>query len=191
MWDVIRQRHAMLHEQSLAPLCTRWHADALRLCPTPTMNSIAWNLWHLLRIEDITLSRFVANIPQVHIRDDWQTRLGISVGHMGTAMTHDQVVELSQTIDIAALAGYQQAVYAQNAEILKQIEQLDGTHIWPEAHMRAVVAGEAVCVPAIVDGVVKYWGALNIGRFVVDYTQVHPNLHLGEIGVIAGFQGLQ
>jgi hypothetical protein len=186
MFDMIRQRHALLHEQSLAPLFTRWDAAVLRQCPTPQMNSIVWNIWHLLRIEDITLSRFVANVPQVHTHDGWQAKLGISVGHMGTAMTHAEVVELSDQIDLSALAAYQQAVYAQSAQILKTTEELDLQQVWPESHMHAVVAGEAVCLPAIVDGVARYWGALNVGRFVLDYTQVHPNLHLGEIGVIAG-----
>lgn len=186
MFDFVVARHAMLHEQSLAPLFTKLTEAQLRRQPTATMNSVAWNIWHLLRIEDITLNRFVANRPQVHTSGDWQQRMGIPFGHMGTAMSLEDVATLSQQMNLHELANYQQAVYAQSAENLASLDHQTLNHQWDAAHMRAVVAGEAVCIPAITEGVINYWGALSIGRFVLDYTQVHPNMHVGEIGVITG-----
>jgi hypothetical protein len=112
--------------------------------------------------------------------------MGIPFGHMGTAMSLEDVATLSQQINLQELANYQQAVYAQSAANLAALDQQMLNHQWDAAHMRSVVAGEAVCIPAITEGVITYWGALSIGRFVLDYTQVHPNMHVGEIGVITG-----
>lgn len=186
MFDFVVARHRVLHEQSLASLFTKLTEEQLRRQPTATMNSVAWNIWHLLRIEDITLNRFVANRPQVHTSGNWQARLDIPFGHMGTAMSIEDVTALSQQINLNELANYQQAIYAQSVENLAAVDHQRLNHQWDEAHMRAVVAGESVCLPAITEGVIKYWGALSIGRFILDYTQVHPNMHMGEIGVITG-----
>lgn len=187
MITYIRERHLMLHEQTLTKVLAN-PAEKLRLRPQPGLNSIVWNIWHLLRIEDITLSRFVGNIPQVHSAQ-WQQQMRIAYGDMGTAMSSGDVDVLSQTIDIPGLIGYQKAVCAQTQAILADLDMSRLSHRWDAAHMRAVVAGEAVCIPAITEGVISYWGALSVGRFVVDYTQVHPNMHVGELQVIAGLVG--
>jgi hypothetical protein len=41
MFDFVVARHAMLHEQSLAPLFTKLTEEQLRRQPTATMNSVA------------------------------------------------------------------------------------------------------------------------------------------------------
>jgi hypothetical protein len=187
--EFIKVRHQMLHGETL-PKLFGLPDSALRSRPSVGVNSIAWNIWHLLRIEDITLSRFVANVPQVHTAGSWQSKMGIAYRHMGTAMPYADVEVLSDTIDLAALRGYQQAVAAQSAQTLAGLDLGRLHHQWDAAHMRAVIAGEAVCIPAITEGVISYWGALNVGRFVLDYTQVHPQSHMGEVGVIAGLLGV-
>ncbi len=190
MIEFIKIRHQMLHGDAL-PKLLAMPESTLRSRPQAGVNSIAWNVWHLLRIEDITLSRFVGNVPQSHTTGNWQAKMGIAYGHMGTAMPDADVDVLSKTIDIAGLQGYQNAVAAQSTQILANLDTSRLQHQWDAAHMRAVVAGEAVCIPAITEGVISYWGALNVGRFVVDYTQVHPQNHIGEIGVIAGLLGVK
>ncbi|MFM2032807.1 MAG: hypothetical protein RLZZ297_1572 [Chloroflexota bacterium] len=189
MHQILCERHAMLHDQVL-PKYLKNDADKLRARPHG-LNSIAWNIWHLLRIEDITLSRFVGNIPQVHTSGGWQQRMGLAYGDMGTAMASADVDILSQTIDLAGLAGYQAAVGAQSKQILAAFDVSRAQQKWDTAHMRAVIAGEAVCLPAITEGVISYWGGLTMGRFVVDYTQVHPNTHIGEMQVIGNLVGAQ
>ena len=37
----------------------------MRVRPHPQLNSIAWNLWHLTRVEDTAVNCFVADLPQV------------------------------------------------------------------------------------------------------------------------------
>ena len=86
MIDAIKRNHANLHQRTLPNLFAKLSDAQMRTQPHPGTNSIAWNIWHLLRIEDITLNRFVALTPQVYTSGDWQTRLGIPYGDMGTAM---------------------------------------------------------------------------------------------------------
>jgi len=189
MMDAIKRNHANLHQRTLPNLFAKLSDAQMRTQPHPGTNSIAWNIWHLLRIEDITLNRFVALTPQVYTSGDWQMRLGIPYGDMGTAMTSDDVTTLSQHINLAELANYATAVGAQSTQTLQGFDMALIGQKRSEEHMRAVIAGEQVCVPAIVEGVVKYWGNLTIEQYVVDYCVLHPSLHVGEIGVLAGLQG--
>ncbi len=189
MLDAITRNHANLHQRTLPNLFAKLSDAQLRARPRPETNSIAWNIWHLLRIEDITLNRFVALTPQLYTSAGWQERLGIAYGDMGTAMAIGDVDALSQTINLSELANYATAVGAQSTLTLQGFDMALVGQKRPEAHMRAVIAGEKVCAPAIVEGVIKYWGNLTIEQYVVDYCVLHPSLHVGEIGVLAGLQG--
>ena len=82
------------------------------------------------------------------------------------------------------------AVAAQGTSSLNAFDASRTGQRWDEAHMRAVIIGESVCIPAIAEGVVGYWGNLTVDQFVVNYTTLHPSLHVGEIGVLAGLQGV-
>jgi hypothetical protein len=190
MIDSIKRNHAHLHGNTIPRFFEKLSEAQLRARPTATCNSIAWNIWHLLRIEDITLSRFVANVPQVHAQSDWTQRLAIPYGDMGTAMPIADVEVLSHHINLAELKNYAAAVAAQGTSSLAAFDASRTGQHWDEAHMRAVVIGESVCIPAIAEGVVSYWGNLTIDQFVVNYTTLHPSLHVGEIGVLAGLQGV-
>ena len=190
MIDAIKRNHAQLHGTTIPRFFAKLNESQLRTRPTATTNSIVWNIWHLLRIEDITLSRFVANVPQVHAQSDWTQRLAIPYGDMGTAMASADVDVLSQHINLAELQQYAAAVAAQGTTSLNAFDTARTGQRWDEAHMRAVVIGESVCIPAIAEGVVSYWGNLTVDQFVVNYTTLHPSLHVGEIGVLAGLQGV-
>lgn len=190
MIDAIKRNHAHLHSATIPQFFAKLSEAQLRNRPTATCNSIAWNIWHLLRIEDITLSRFVANVPQVHAQSDWTQRLAIPYGDMGAAMVLADVEVLSQHINLAELQLYAAAVAVQGTATLNAFDASRTGQRWDEAHMQAVVVGESVCIPAIAARVVKYWGNLTVDQFVVNYTTLHPSLHVGEIGVLAGLQGI-
>ena len=93
MLDAIKRNHANLHQRTLPNLFAKLSDAQLRARPRPETNSIAWNIWHLLRIEDITLNRFVALTPQLYTSGGWQERLGIAYGDMGTAGIWEQLSE--------------------------------------------------------------------------------------------------
>lgn len=190
MIDAIKRNHAHLHGSTIPRYFEKLSEAQLRNRPTARCNSIVWNIWHLLRIEDITLSRFVANVPQVHSQSNWTQRLAIPYGDMGSAMVLADVEVLSQHINLAELQQYAAAVAAQGTASLNAFDASRTGQRWDEAHMRAVVIGESVCIPAIAEGVVGYWGNLTVDQFVVNYTTLHPSLHVGEIGVLAGLQAV-
>jgi DinB superfamily len=72
--------------------------------------SIAWHIWHMTRIEDVTANTLLRGTPEVLDRADWLARLGVEVRHVGTGDTDDEVRGFSEQVDIPALLAYRDAV---------------------------------------------------------------------------------
>ena len=82
----------------------------IRRPPCPGVNTLTWLVWHMARVEDIGINRFVTDGEQVFDGGDWSARLGVSRRDLGTGMTPDEVLELSARIDVPALHAYWDAV---------------------------------------------------------------------------------
>jgi hypothetical protein len=76
------------------------------------VNSLAWLVWHMARVEDAGVNRLVFEEPQV--LDDpgarWTERMNIPWRHHGTTMTEAEVDELTARADVPALWAYYSAV---------------------------------------------------------------------------------
>ena len=71
--------------------------------------TIAWALWHIARLEDLTMNLLVSGGEQVWNRE-WARCLGTAVADTGNAMSDDQIMELSKALRPAELLQYRSAV---------------------------------------------------------------------------------
>ena len=114
--ELFLRQHAMVHdaETSLAGLPSFadevwWGASetTIRCLPPKFEHSIAWLIWHIARIEDMTMNVLMAGKSQIFYQGDWLTKLKIKIRHTGNVvMDTDDVTALSNTIDIGALKAY-------------------------------------------------------------------------------------
>ena len=74
------------------------------------MNSIAWLVWHLTRVQDAAVSRFVGDRPQVLDEGRWNQAMRLDRRDVGSGMTGEEVDALSAAVDMTALRGYHRAV---------------------------------------------------------------------------------
>jgi len=89
--QLFRQRYDVLYEFWLGGIWKGVPEDLMRLRPHPRVNSIAWNLWHLTRVEDAGLNRFVVDRSQVLDDGQWRQRLNVPWRHHGSGMTFAEV----------------------------------------------------------------------------------------------------
>src|SRR5512145_1628898 len=90
--------------QRYDPLCDFWLAGIWEQVPPslmierphPRVNSIAWILWHVYRVEDAGINRFIAGRPQVLDEGNWMERMNVPYRHNGGEMTLAEVDELSR-----------------------------------------------------------------------------------------------
>jgi hypothetical protein len=123
-------QHAMLHSAAMSEsgiwsfedeVLAGLPDDQLRHQPAQGMNSIAWLLWHIARIEDVTMNLLVANRSQVLNEDHWLDRLHITRGDVGTSMSDAEVSSISEKVDIPSLRSYRMAVGRRTREIVRAL----------------------------------------------------------------------
>jgi hypothetical protein len=95
--------------------------DAIRRTPRKNKFSIAMNLWHITRIEDITISDLIAGKKQIFETGKWQKKLNATIIDTGNAMTEKGVAEFSEKINIKQLKKYRDAVGKNTRSIIKKV----------------------------------------------------------------------
>lgn len=178
------QRYDVLYEFWLAGIWEMVPDAKKRQRPHPQVNSIAWNLWHLIRVEDAGLNRFVADRPQVLDQDAWLPKLNVPWRHLGSGMNFAEVDDLNQRIDLGALHEYGRAVQVRTRDIVTHIDEVDLDAKLQRDRVRAIVIDEGLAhseATALVD---TYTGWTK-GKCLMNFGLTHPYQHVGEMGVIA------
>ena len=82
--DLFLRQHAMVHDAEMSKLGLYSFADEvwqgedeviLRCVPPKFEHSIIWLIWHIARIEDMTMNALMAGRPQIFFQDDWLKKL--------------------------------------------------------------------------------------------------------------------
>ena len=183
------QRYLVLYDFWIGGFWEVVAEDLMRQRPHPAVNSIAWNLWHLTRVEDAGLNRFVVDRPQVLDEGAWMARMNLPWRHQGGEMTFTEVDELDERIHLPALREYSQAVQARTLEIVSQIRQEDLDETLQEDHVRRVVADEGLA-HSQAEGFIQNYTGWTKGKCLLNLGLTHPYQHVGEMGVIASLLGI-
>ena len=126
--------HAMVHssEMSLMKKVTfedelwgRLDEKTFRSMPSSKDATIAWNLWHITRIEDITMNLLVESQIQVINTEKWLEKMNARVMDTGNSMTDEEIIDLSSRIDMQELRNYRIAVGRKTCEIISGFEPSD------------------------------------------------------------------
>ena len=93
---------------SLREELSRGAFDAM---PYPKANgyhckNIAYSLWHIFRIEDITANTLIADREQVFFTGDYQRRINSPIITTGNELSGDEIAGFTKVLDIGALYEY-------------------------------------------------------------------------------------
>jgi len=150
----------------------------MRKMPDRMDHSIAWIIWHLARIEDVTMNILVAGTEQLFSRDDWKYKLEISALHTGNAMPKSEITDLSKIINIDNLRNYRVAVGRQTEKIAKQLDPGElGQKVSP-SRLDLLVQEGAVVKEA--KGLIDYWSKRTVAGLLLMPPTRHCFIHLNE-----------
>lgn len=184
------QRYDALYNFWLAGIWTDVPPELMRQRPHPRVNSIAWNLWHITRVEDAGINRFVVDRPQVLDEGQWMQRMNIPLRHHGTEMTFAEVDELNQKIDLHVLHEYSAAVQARTRDIISTLAPSDLDATMEENRLRQIMVNEGLA-HSNAEGFIKNYLGWSKGKCLMNFGMTHPYQHVGEIGVIASLLGVE
>jgi hypothetical protein len=180
-------QHAMLHSAKMAQTELWSYEDEvlddmvceqIRRIPQNCEHTVAWCVWHIARIEDVTMNLLVAGSPQLLHQDNWLKRMNVTVSDTGNTMCKKSVANLSKMVDIEALRAYRIAVGRRTREIVVQLtpdelkQKIDPFRLQKVRQKRAVV-DEA-------SGIIDYWGKRTIAGLLLMPATRHNLVHLNE-----------
>jgi hypothetical protein len=143
-----------------------------------TKNSIAWHLWHIARIEDMTMNILVANSQQVLYSDSWLQKMNIRFSHSGNNMSVDDIAELSSSIDIGALLEYRIAVGKQTRRVISSLQSGEFKEKVQTSRIKRLFDENAILQEA--SGIAEYWSNKTIAGLVLMPATRHNFLHLNK-----------
>jgi hypothetical protein len=156
-------------------------AEARRI-PAKGEHSIAWIFWHITRIEDTTMNLLVAGSSQVFNLEPWKERLKVAVEDSGNSMSPGEILQLSESLDLAKLREYRRRVGRRTREIVRGLTAEDfGRKVDAVRLQRVMDEG------ALVEGsrpILEYWGGRTIAGLLLMPPTRHSFIHLNEAALI-------
>jgi hypothetical protein len=181
--------HVMVHTSEMSGINTITFEDQLwdclaettfRVMPTAKDATIAWNLWHLTRIEDITMNLLVAGEPQVFNTGNWLEKLNVTVRDTGNAMTDAEIMDLSSKINMAGLRNYRIAVGRKTREIISKLQPADLKRKMAPANLQLIFDEGAVLPVEGSSWLVDFWGRKNVAGILLMPITRHQMVHIND-----------
>ena len=185
--ELFVDQHARMHAAGMSgaglwsfedEVLERVSEKQMRLIPRNGQHSIAWVVWHMTRIEDVTMNLLVAASPQVLCAEDWPGRMKVRLRDTGNRMSPAGVAELSACMDMQALRDYRLAVGRRTREIAKQLSPQDlKRKVEPTRLQQISLEGAAV---AAAQDLLDYWGGLTLAGLLLMPPTRHNFIHWNE-----------
>ncbi len=180
----------MVHTSEMSGINTVTFEDELwdeleektfRCMPTSKDVTIAWDLWHLTRIEDITMNILLANQAQVLNSGNWLEKLDVGVVDTGNAMTDQEIIDFSSKISMQELRNYRIAVGRKSRELIFELK--------PEDIKRRM--NNPMCLQRILDEgavlekegskwLVDFWSRKNVAGILLMPITRHQMVHMND-----------
>ena len=98
--------------------------EEYKIMPTSKDETMAWTLWHLARIEDLTMNFLVSEKEQI-FNQEWKKELNTPIDDTGNTLTDDEIMNLSRVLNVSALIAYRNAVGKRTQDIVKSLSAID------------------------------------------------------------------
>lgn len=185
--ELFLSQHALVHARRMANSALwsfedeAWEEtdeEMVRQIPRGEEHSMVWTLWHLARIEDVTMNLLVAGSPQLLHRDGWLERLKVKACDTGNATDTAGVVEISATLDVAVLRDYRVAVGRRTRAIVQGLTpHALQKKVAPDRIQRITEEGAVV---AAAQEVIDYWSKRTVAGLLLMPPTRHNFIHLNE-----------
>lgn len=137
----------------------------LRWQPSPNANHALWLAWHIARVEDSWVNRYLAGGEQLWQSEGWSERLGIPGEAGGSGYTAEEVAAFPD-VAIAEVTAYHDAV---RASVLPVIDALSESDLEKSYENRR---GQRTAAPTV--------------AWVLAHIAIEEAQHVGQIAYIRG-----
>lgn len=152
------------------------HQNEHTVMPSPEDATIAWNFWHISRIEDMVVSRLIDHKDELF--EVWQEKLHTTFKDTGNAMTDEEIMRLSSQIDYFQLMEYRNAVGKQTLTMLESLTFEDLSNKVRKADIEKLVETGSVSTHPDAIWLLDFWGKKDVLGLLLMPVLRHPFVHL-------------
>lgn len=150
-----------------------------RTMPTVKDDTVAWDIWHITRIEDLTSNFLIADRNQV-LNEQWLKRLNTKVRDTGNAMSDPEIIDFSKKIDKEALYEYRNTVGLRTKEIIEGLKPEDMKKKVSQEGLEKVAAAGGVTQHPDSIWLLDFWGKKNVAGIIQMPITRHQIVHLND-----------
>lgn len=189
--DLIREKflkhHTHLHSSKISnnsdwsyedEILNGLSEEKIRFIPQKSNHSIAWCIWHIARIEDITMSILVNNDKQVFNKNNFFEKLNTRFKSTGNGMLNEEVAEFSETVNIDELINYRITVGTQTQKTVKKLSIEKLKEKVKKDRIERLFREEALADNA--KNIGDYWSKKDIAGLLLMPATRHNIMHLNE-----------
>ena len=147
------------------------------IMPTSKDETIAWVLWHIARIEDLTMNLLVARHQQV-LDDRWLDRLNIKVKDTGNAMSDEEIMRLSSEVQIDELISYRNEVARKTRETIGKLKPEDMRRRMEQKDLERILDEGGLTTDDDSVWLLDFWGRKDVAGLLLMPPTRHVMLHL-------------
>jgi hypothetical protein len=188
MKELLLQMHALLHCREVYEGTEPTYMDelwedlgdtAFRTMPTIKDDTIAWNIWHITRIEDLTANYLIAGCEQV-LEETWLRKLNTRVTDTGNAMTDEEIISFSNEVDKDALYQYRNEVGRRVKGILEGLQFEDLKRKVPQKGIQRIAELGGVSPHPDAVWLLGFWGRKNVAGILLMPITRHQVVHIND-----------
>lgn len=177
-------------------LCGRLSDEQYSLMPYPNAKgyhckTIAYSIWHMARIEDITAHTLIVNDKQVLFKGSHSEEIGSPIITTGNELVGDEIVTFSKGLNIAGLLRYAGDVRASTDELLRDLSFDDTKRGFDDEDRRRIIASRCVSEDESAVWLIDYWCGKDVSGIIrMPFTR-HLIMHIEAMMRIARKIGIE
>ena len=177
-------------------LCDKLSDEQYSLMPYPDANgyhckTIAYSVWHMARIEDITAHTLICGDEQVLFRDDYMKATCSPIITTGNELVRDEITAFSQNLNITGLFRYAADVKASTDDLLSRLSYEDSKRRFTSDDKERVIASKSVSEDENAVWLIDYWCGKDISGIIKMPFTRHLIMHIEAMMRIAGKIGIE
>lgn len=181
---------------ALKKLCDKLSDEQYSLMPYPDANgyhckTIAYSIWHMARIEDITAHTLICGDEQVLFRDDYLKASCSPIITTGNELVRDEITAFSQSLNITGLLRYASDVKESTDKLLSRLSYEDSKRRFTSNDKERVIASKSVSEDENAVWLIDHWCGKDIAGIIKMPFTRHLIMHIEAMMRIAGKIGIE
>ncbi|VEU80439.1 DinB family protein [Haploplasma axanthum] len=146
--------------------------------PIKQFKTIAYYLYHLNRIEDITLNTLIKDQEQIFYKNNYQERINSKLHTTGNELTLDEVEKFSERLNIKELIKYVKEVFENTNNYIKIVNYLDSRTLITSERKEKLLELGSVSNDSKAFWLVDYWCKKDYQGIMLMPFSKHHFMHL-------------